>query len=523
MTNAVPAQYDVSLQPTDADLLSEILEIWNSLFTPAIDQGPDVVPSVNSLLNAFLPIVLVGFVVTLVLSPLARWVAIKLDIVDHPDGKRKIHTYPIAYLGGAAVFAGVVAAIFTFDLLMRFDVPKGEGWLLADYPPVPLAVVFGLFAIFVTGLLDDVFHWDPRLKIAGQLIAAAALALTDVGTGAMQGLISPLIGGVIPDAVQAVTIDASNLTLSVWSAVDPTNASDAWRYVPWLTADGVYYWIGVGFIGVMVLGACNAANLIDGLDGLLSGSVSIMAIGFAIVAVMLAVLDVQERLDFEAKVALQAEMVQAGFGEGDFSAVVLDSSDQLAEIAESPLRSQAKVDPMAGARIAIALAVLGACLGFLPFNFNPAVMFLGDAGSLMLGFLCAVLIIMLGSEGRTHYVVAGLLIFALPIMDTVLAIIRRKLSGMSMSAADKNHIHHMVLRSCGSVKKAVFCLYGLNLLFVSLGVGLAITVAFGGARYLLVYGAAILVFGFIGAIAVKTALRDRWLQHGSVVESSSSD
>jgi len=518
----IPSQQygEVSLQPVETSLLTDVLEIWNSLFTPAIDQGPEVVPTVTALLNAFLPIVLVGFVVTLLLSPVARWLAIKLDIVDRPDGKRKIHRVPVAYLGGASVFAGVLAAIFTFDLLMRFDVPKGEGWLLADYPPVPLAVVFGLFAIFVTGLLDDVFHWDPRLKIAGQLIAAAALALTDVGTGAMQGLISPVLISLVPDGVQPVSIGVANATLSVWSGIDPADATYTWRYIPWLTADGVYYWIGVAFIGAMVLGACNAANLIDGLDGLLTGSVSLMSVGFAVVAITLAILDVQERIEFEERSIAGVTAVDSVSNTDEFQALVNDPTDQFTRSPGSPLRSQAEIDPMAGARIAIALAVLGACLGFLPYNFNPAVMFLGDAGSLMLGFLCAVLIIMLGSEGRTHYVVAGLLIFALPIIDTVLAIIRRKLAGLSMSTADRNHIHHMMLRACGSVKKAVMCLYGLNVVFVLLGVGLAMTVAFGGARYLMVYGVATLVFGFIGAIAVKTALRDRWIQQGSPTDAT---
>ena len=523
MTLPLPQYEEVSLEPPKTSLLTDILEIWNSLFTPAVDQGPEVVPTVSSLLNAFLPIVLIGFVVTLLLSPVARWVAIKLDIVDRPDGKRKIHKVPVAYLGGASVFVGVVVAIFTFDILMRFDVPKGEGWLIADYPPVPLAVVFGLFAIFVTGLLDDVFHWDPRLKIAGQLIAAAALALTDVGTGAMQGLISPIVSSVIPDGVQPISLGIANTTLSVWSGIDPTDATYTWRYIPWLTADGVYYWIGVLFIGVMVLGACNAANLIDGLDGLLTGSVSLMAIGFAVVAITLAVLDVRERIEFEERSMTDVAAIESASNVDEFQALINDPSDQFAESPSSPLRSEAETDPMAGARIAIALAVLGACLGFLPYNFNPAVMFLGDAGSLLLGFLCAVLIIMLGSEGRTHYVVAGLLIFALPIMDTVLAIIRRKLAGLSMSTADRNHIHHMMLRACGSVKKAVVCLYGLNLIFVSLGVGLAMTVAFGGARYLLVYGVAILVFGFIGAISVKTALRDRIIQQSSTKDTATDE
>ena len=100
--------------------------------------------------------------------------------------------------------------------------------------------------------------------------------------------------------------------------------------------------------------------------------------------------------------------------------------------------------------------LLGACLGFLPYNFNPAVIFLGDAGSLLMGFLCGVMILSLGGEGQTHYVIAGLIVFSLPIMDTLLAILRRKLAGLPMSEPDKNHIHHMFLRGFGgNVKKAV--------------------------------------------------------------------
>lgn len=521
---SIPAQsLSETFRPSESTLTDEIFEAWNALFTPAVDQGPDVIPTLSSLLNAFLPIVIVGFVVTLLLSPVARWLAVRLGVVDKPDGDRKIHTYPVAYLGGAAVFVGVLGAILSYEILMRFNVPKGEGWLLADYPPVPLAVVFGLFAIFVTGLLDDIFHWDPRLKIAGQLVAAAALALTDVGTGAMHGLISPILSWAIPEGMQTIELLDSQTSLAVWAPVDPVDASYTWRYIPWLTADGVYYWAGVGFIAAMVLGACNAANLIDGLDGLLSGSMAIMATGFAVIAIMLAVLDVQERLAFEESQEMSVSQVEIETMSQDMPVLVVDGANLLPEPSDVARRSEELVDPMAGARIAIALAVLGACLGFLPYNFNPAVMFLGDAGSLMLGFLCAVLILMLGSEGRTHFVVAGLIIFALPIMDTVLAIIRRKLAGLSMSTADQNHIHHMMLRACGSVRRAVFGLYGLNILFGLLGVGLAFTVAYGNARYLLVYGAAIIVFGFIGAFAVKTALRDRWLMQGSGAGSEKRD
>ena len=396
-------------------------------------------------------------------------------------------------------------------------------------------------------------------------------------------------------------------------------------FIPWMTLEGVYYWFGVAFIGAMVLGASNSANLIDGLDGLLSGSIAIMAVGFTVVAVILAQVDAKDALERDVyghelvtnfasndwslsssvvKLDLTGDGVvdfddwnwmldppndpgssgaakrwlekwnrdaKSGGGDelewpvrfnghrrvleafefeptadggqrfdlvkghsaevgaltggsardsnapvsmsGDDVAGTVDRADLRFWLMQNGVLSEDRSDrdPLAGTRLIIALALLGACLGFLPYNFNPAVIFLGDAGSLMLGFLCAVLILSLGSEGQTHYVLAGLIIFALPIMDTVLAIVRRKLAGLPMSAPDKNHIHHMVLRGTGgNVKKAVLCLYGLNTAFVAVGVGLAATVALGGARYLLAYGVAILIFGFVGAVAIKTALRHRW-------------
>ena len=80
-----------------------------------------------------------------------------------------------------------------------------------------------------------------------------------------------------------------------------------------------------------------------------------------------------------------------------------------------------------------------------------------------------------------------------------------------MSVADRNHIHHILLRSFGSVKKAVLVLYAINVVFVLLGVGLAAAVAFGSARYLLVYGVATIFFGLVGAAALKAGLRHRWM------------
>ena len=144
-------------------------------------------------------------------------------------------------------------------------------------------------------------------------------------------------------------------------------------------------------------------------------------------------------------------------------------------------------------------------LGFLPYNFKPAVIFLGDSGSLLLGYMCIVIILMFGDRGQTHLVFAGLIIFALPIMDTLLAIVRRKISGASMSDADHQHIHHQLLRAMKSVPKAVFTLYGVTALFTTVGVLLASMLILWDFRIRVIYVFATLLFTFIGAVAIKNA------------------
>ena len=530
------------------EILAGLSNGFQGLFGP-VYEGPSHPPSTTDLLNGFLPVFLVAFVVTLLVVPVVRWIAIQFDIVDKPDGGRKIHRYPVAYLGGAGVFAGVVAGIVSFDPLVHFSNPLPDGFSISDYPPVSFAVVFGILAIFVTGLLDDIFHWDPRLKLAGQLVAAGALALSDFGTGAATGLLSPFFAwmpavdltpaaasfdGLREMAKQAwisdislSTIDGGRESLRVWGVeyamkddqlvpIVPEGANLSWAWNPFYTLDGVYYWAGVVLIGVVVLGACNAANLLDGLDGLLSGTVGTMAVGFVAVAMLLAIADVSDhRAVTDAREILFSESGDLAATTADF--VVEGEAFAIEEAeASSGFSYQREVkgryDPLAGSRIVIALALLGACLGFLPYNFNPAVIFLGDAGSMLIGFICAVLILTLGSEGNTEFVIAGLIVFSLPIMDTVLAILRRKLSGLPMSAADRNHIHHMVLRAAGSVPRAVFALYAICSIFVLLGVVIVWMNMLGEIRNLAIYAVALVLFGFIAAVAIKIALRNRWMQ-----------
>ncbi len=389
--------------------------------------------SIIELLNAFAPSFFVAFIMTLLVTPLVRQLAIALGVVDQPGG-RKIHTEPIAYLGGLAVFVGIMAGVLSAAFV---EAP------LDQYRPVPISVVFGLIVIFITGVGDDMFGWDPRLKIAGQMMAAAALAVENVGVQVAAGVLSPLLG-------------AGETQLFFFPGVD------------WVLSSHVYNIIGTGLVAVMVLGGCNAANLIDGLDGLLSGVTGIALVGLTLIGMML--------------------LPEAG---GDS--------------VEAP-------QSLAVARIVLAVVGLGAILGFLPHNFNPANIFLGDAGSLMLGYLVVSIILMLGDRGQTHVVLAGLMVFTVPILDTFIAIVRRRLSGKRMSDPDSDHIHHQLKRALGGVKPAVFTLYAIAAFFATLGVVLAWLDVSTDLRGRVVYAGALVVFSSIVTYAIKLARR-RALSH----------
>lgn len=109
----------------------------------------------------------------------------------------------------------------------------------------------------------------------------------------------------------------------------------------------------------------------------------------------------------------------------------------------------------------IALAMAGALIGFLRYNFNPASIFLGDSGSLYVGFTLATLSVQGTQKASTAVAVAiPLLAFGLPIIDTSLALFRRFTSGRPLFQGDKEHIHHKLLALGWSQRRVVLVLYG---------------------------------------------------------------
>ena len=108
----------------------------------------------------------------------------------------------------------------------------------------------------------------------------------------------------------------------------------------------------------------------------------------------------------------------------------------------------------------MAAAVAGACFGFLPWNFNPAKVFMGDSGALVLGFLLACVSIQgVMKTAAALSLVFPLVVLLVPILDTSFVILKRLKSGRSIASADKSHFHHRLLRVGYTQRQAVGLLY----------------------------------------------------------------
>jgi len=128
---------------------------------------------------------------------------------------------------------------------------------------------------------------------------------------------------------------------------------------------------------------------------------------------------------------------------------------------------------------------------------------MGDTGSMLLGFTCSVMIIMMGEE-RTKWLLAAMVVFALPILDTALAFARRWVNGRPVFSPDKQHFHHQLMARGFSVKKTVLISYGLALMFAMLGVGMVlIRTRYAIALYMVIFGSLIVAAYKMGMVHEK--------------------
>jgi len=310
-------------------------------------------------LDKYIMVFLVGLVVTYLLTPAVRSMAIKLGVIDLPDARRP-HKRPTARGGGLAVVLGVHAACL---VAVFYPGPRLAGGL--DFVWWQKFAMASL-VLLVVGVIDDVRGMRPLIKLGGQV--AAALIMWFSGT--RFGL---LLGYDLPAPVDCALV------------------------VVWLVA------------------IINAFNLIDGMDGLASGLAIISAVGLCGILLM-----------------------QQIPGE-----------------------------------VLLLLGFIGACLGFLRYNFNPASIFLGDTGSMFIGFTLGV--VSLQTFNKNTFLISmaiPIMVLGVPIYDALLAIWRRSVrswvNGKNDGARrgimqpDVEHLHHRLAQSGLSAKRVATFLYLLN-------------------------------------------------------------
>ena len=127
-----------------------------------------------------------------------------------------------------------------------------------------------------------------------------------------------------------------------------------------------------------------------------------------------------------------------------------------------------------------------AIAGFFPFNYHPAILYLGDTGALFVGFMIAVLSLQGLKNATAVAVVTPMIILGVPITDTFLAIVRRTLSGQKFYAPDRNHLHHRLLSLGLTHRGTVLVIYGISMIFAMISLLLNISTRIGGV--LLVIG-----------------------------------
>ncbi|TLM98394.1 undecaprenyl/decaprenyl-phosphate alpha-N-acetylglucosaminyl 1-phosphate transferase, partial [bacterium] len=219
--------------------------------------------------------------------------------------------------------------------------------------------------IVLLGILDDVRDVSPRLKLLGQITAAAVAVIFGIEVD----VITNPFGGVI--------------VLN-------------WQGIP----------IGIPLTILWIVGITNALNLIDGLDGLAGGLSAIAALTLAVI----------------------------GWREGS-PEIVLP-----------------------------AMILAAATFGFLRYNFYPAKIFMGDSGSMFLGYILACLsVIGVTKTATVVSVFIPILILGIPIFDTLFAIIRRYINNQPIFKADKDHLHHRLLEIGFTHRQTVLAIYGVNL------------------------------------------------------------
>ncbi|WP_373808727.1 glycosyltransferase family 4 protein [Streptococcus ferus] len=343
-------------------------------------------------------LVLIGtFLLSLVLTPLVRFLSFRIGAVDNPNARR-INKVPMPSAGGLAIVVSfTVASLFLMPRILHTPI-----WGLSYFDYIAPVVLGGLIVSFV-GLLDDIFELSAKMKLMGIILAAVVIwYFTDFQFDSFK---IPFGGPMI-------------------------------HFNGFVTFCLTILWI---------VAITNAVNLIDGLDGLVGG-VSIISLTTM----------------------------------GLISYFFLYDTDIFLTLT--------------------IFVLIVSIAGFFPYNYHPAIIYLGDAGALFIGFMIAVLSLQGLKNATAVAVVTPILILGVPIVDTTVAIIRRTLSGKKFYEPDNMHLHHRLLAMGFTHRGAVLVVYGIAMFFSLVSLLLNVSSRIGGV--LLLIGVAFALEIFIEGVEI---------------------
>ena len=296
----------------------------------------------------------VALIVSLLIMPAVIFFAEKTGAMDAPNA-RKVHKKPIPRIGGLGIYAGFMAAIIFFAAHANLD---------SEMIRETVGLVLSGSLIVALGLVDDYKNLPAKLKLLGQIGAAAVLVL--------------------------------GFDVRIDFVTDPFGD---YIYLEWFAIPATMFWL---------VGLTNTVNLIDGLDGLAAGVAAIASFTILLIAL-----------------------------EQNFILVAV-----------------------------ITAAIAGAAVGFLKYNFHPARIFMGDTGSMFLGFMLAGISVTGAVKSvATIALIVPIFALGLPILDTTFAIVRRLRGGVPIFKPDKGHLHHRLLSVGFTQCQAVLLMYVISALF----------------------------------------------------------
>ncbi|MFV0556864.1 MAG: glycosyltransferase family 4 protein [Lactovum sp.] len=331
----------------------------------------------------FLMLMVATFLMSLILTPLVKWLAFKIGAVDKPN-ERRINTKIMPSAGGLAIFISfTISSLFILPQIVQTVLPPNAYHDWFYYSDYIWPYILAAFVVIIVGLLDDIYEISPRYKILGIVLASIIVWLFTYTR--LDNFKIPFDGPLIEF---------------------PT-------------------WLSFIFTIIWIVAITNAFNIIDGLDGLASGVSIISLLTMGLVAYFFL--------------------------------------------------------PIPNVFIPLTIFTLVAAIaGFFPYNYHPAVIFLGDTGALFLGFMLSIFSLQGLKNATAVATLTPLLILGVPLTDSVVATIRRTLNKQKFYLPDKMHLHHRLLDLGFTQRGAVFVIYGIALIFSCISVILNISSRLGG-------------------------------------------